>query len=432
MNPSANCPRCRAFQALTLLLAWVMLLAAPLPAQEESPEAGTEEATVVEEACLPGDQGCEPAPPEPVPQKNRQQISEDVAENTQDALSLRRLLLGRSYSFFGRVEPDYAAYFDGILEDEDGFELRRLRAGVVGVMSDKISYKGELDLTDGSNNFSDFYMQWDTDRFGSFRIGNQRVAQNLSAMTGSLSLLFMERPLPVTTFSLARRLAISNEFYFTKFGVHGVIFTKDPNNDAGKYGASLRVIVNPVRSSGGVAHLGFSLVREKMDREARYRTRPESHVTNIWLVDTGGFADVDYQNIAGVEFAGAKGALSGRIEAFASRWERAGSRENDFFGAYIEIGRFLTGQDFRYVDGKFVRPQIEAGSRAWELGFRASWVDLNDGEVRGGEQKNLGLALNFYGRRGFRAMFNVIYYDAKRDVGDEEGWFAQGRAQLSW
>jgi phosphate-selective porin len=59
-------------------------------------------------------------------------------------------------------------------------------------------------------------------------------------------------------------------------------------------------------------------------------------------------------------------------------------------------------------------------------------VDLNDRDIRGGEQKNLGLALNLYPRRNFRAMFNAIYYVAKRDDGDEEGWIAQTRIQFNW
>ncbi len=396
-------------------------------------EAGEKGSEKEESGVLqPGDHGCETSSSEHLPGENRQEISEDVLENTQNALTLKRMLLGRSYTFFGKVEPEYAAYFDGDLKDEDGFEIRRLSAGMVGVLSDTLSYKGELDLTDSTNNFSDFYLQWDSSRFGSLTIGNQRVAQNLSALTGANSLLFMERPLPVTTFSMRRRLAIGQDLFFRKFGVHAVIFTKDPNNNAGKRGASIRVIANPVRSDNGVAHVGFSLVREKIDREARYRTRPESRVTDIRLVDTGLHDDVEYQNILGVEVAGARGATSGRFEAFVSRWEREDSLENDFYGAYIEIGHFLTGQDFRYKEGKFVRPQIEEGSRAWEVGIRASWVDLNDQDIRGGEQKNLGLALNFYPRRNFRAMFNVIYYDAERDHGDEEGWIAQTRVQFNW
>ncbi len=112
-------------------------------------------------------------------------------------------------------------------------------------------------------------------------------------MTGALSLLFMERPLPVTTFSIRRRLAIGQNMFFRKFGVHAVIFTKDPNNNAGKRGASIRVITNPVRSDNGVAHVEFSFVREEMDREVRSQTRPEPNVTDILLVDTGLYDDVE-------------------------------------------------------------------------------------------------------------------------------------------
>jgi phosphate-selective porin OprO/OprP len=303
---------------------------------------------------------------------------------------------------------------------------------MVGVLTDSLSYKGELDVTDGTNNFSDLYLKWDTLKYGSFVVGNQRVAQNLSAMTGSLSQLFMERPLPVTSFSLARRLAISQDFYLKQFGIHGVLFNKDPNNDAGKFGASVRVITNPVRNDNGIAHLGFSLVREKMDQDARYSTRPESHVTDIRLVDTGNYSDVDHRNIAGVEMAGAWGSNTIRSELFASRWERSESRDNDFFGAYIEFGKLLTGQEYRYRDGKFLRPWIERGTMAWEVALRASWVDLNDGDIRGGEQKNLAFALNWYPLPKLRAMLNFIYYDAKRDAGDENGWIAQARIQLNW
>jgi phosphate-selective porin OprO/OprP len=445
-----NIPYRPAYRLLLLLLPGVLLWSALVHAQDETPVAMPARAAVVDPCppvseagekgsekdesgeFQPGDHGCETTSSERLSRENRQEISEEVLENTQNALTLKRLLLGRSYTFFGKVEPEYAAYFDGILKDEDGFEIRRFSVGMVGVLTDTLSYKGEIDLTDGFNNISDLYLRWDSSRFGSLTIGNQKVAQNLSAMTGVLSLLFMERPLPVTTFSLARRLAIGQDLYFRKFGVHAVIFTKDPNNNAGKRGVAIRVIANPVRSDSGIAHVGFSFVREEMDRAARYRTRPESHVTDIRLVDTGLYDDIEYQNILGVEVAGARGALSGRIEAFASRWEREGSVENDFYGAYIEIGHFLTGQNFRYRDGKFVRPRIEKGSRAWEVGIRASWVDLNDQDIRGGIQKNLGLALNFYPRRNFRAMFNVIYYDAERDHGDEEGWIAQTRIQFNW
>jgi phosphate-selective porin OprO/OprP len=383
-----------------------------------------------DEATL--DEKCESQHAEQHSDLSQQELTTEITENTQNALTLKRLLLGRSYKFFGRIEPEYAAYFNGILEDQDGFDLRRLRVGLVGVLSDTLSYKGELDLSDGTNNFSDLYLKWDSSRFGSFMIGNQRVAQNLSAMTSSLSVIFMERPLPVTAFSLARRLSVSQDFYFKKFGIHGVFFTKDPNNDAGKYGASVRIFANPTLNENSITHLGLSLVREKMDRDARYSTRPESHVTDIRLVDTGSYPDIRYQNIAVVEIAGARGGFTLRSEGFASQWQRNVDEDNWFYGAYLEMGYFLTGQEFRYRHGKFVTPAIARGSNALELGLRASWVDLNDRKIRGGAQTNLGVALNWYIHDKIRAQCNILYYDAQRDQGDERGWIAQTRLQIHW
>ena len=251
-----------------------------------------------------------------ISQEARRDISSMMADDTQDARTLKRLLLGRNYVFFGPVEVDGAVYSGDIPSSENDVDLRRLRVGVAGIspVHDRLSYKAEVDLTDGTNNLSDLYLQLDLKNAGSFRFGNQRVSQNLSAMTGSLSQLFMERPLPVTTLSLARRPAVSYDVSRRHYSAHGMFFTRDPNNDAGKYGWAVRLIGNPVKRIGKLGHVGVSFVSEKMDREARYRTRPESNVTDMRLVDTDLYNDVKYQNTAGLEFAGGSNSYSTRVE----------------------------------------------------------------------------------------------------------------------
>ena len=375
-------------------------------------------------------------PTQPVEQnaeeESPQSSSEEIAENLQTALSLKRLLLGRSYLFFGRIEGEAAMYSDRVFDGENGFQIRRLRVGLAGVLSDNLSYKGELDLTDTTATLSDFYLKWDTPRAGSLAVGNQRVTQNLSAMTGTLSLLFMEHPLPITTFSLARRVGVSYDQFTKRWGGHAMLFGGDVNNDAGDRGWAIRAIMTPERQNAHVTHFGLSLVREKMDGEARYRTRPESDVTDIRLVDTGQFYDVDYQNILGLEFAGARGAFSGRVELIKSWWERADDVKNDFYGAYLELGYFLTGQGFNYQRGRFMRPEIGAGAHAWEVGVRASWVDLNDRDVQGGEQLNLGLAVNWYLSRRLRLQGNLLYATTDEVAGDISSWIFQGRMQFNW
>ena len=365
--------------------------------------------------------------------QSRDDASMQVAEDNQSAHTLRTLLLGRNYVFFGRAEGDYAVYSGDIPSSENGGEVRRLRVGVAGLATflDQVSYKLEIDLTDGTNNLSDLYVQWDLSKGGVLRVGNQTVSQNLSAMTSSLSHLFMEEPLPVSAFSLSRRLAASYDNDWRRFGLHGMFFTRDPNNDAGKYGWALRMFTKPIRGPRQIGHVGLSMVSEKMDREARYRVRPESHVTDIRLVDTGLFEDVQYQHVLGLEMAGGLGSTSMKLELFRARWERDQARHNTFNGAYLEVGHFLTGQDFNYKKGKFVRPQLEPGTRAWEIGLRASWVDLNDRDVRGGEQLNVGAALNYYRRPNLRFMLNLLHFRADSVAGEDRGWVLQTRVQYS-
>lgn len=366
-----------------------------------------------------------------ISQEARRDISSMMADDTQDARTLKRLLLGRNYVFFGRVEVDGAVYTGEIPSSENDVDLRRLRVGVAGIspVHDRLSYKAEVDLTDGTNNLSDLYLQLDLINAGSFRFGNQRVSQNLSAMTGSLSQLFMERPLPVTTFSLARRLAVSYDVSRRHYSAHGMFFTRDPNNDAGKYGWAVRLIGNPIKRIGKLGHVGVSLVSEKMDDEARYRTRPESDITDLRLVDTDLYDDVRYQNTVGFELAGGSDSWSTRFELFHSRWKREDGDSNKFNGAYFELGHFLTGQDFNYKNGKFVRPDLAHGERAWETGVRLSWVDLNNRDVAGGEQVNVGLALNYYRRSDLRFMLNLLRYRTDTNAGDDRGWILQARVQ---
>lgn len=58
----------------------------------------------------------------------------------------------------------------------------------------------------------------------------------------------------MSAFSLSRRLAVGYDHDWRRFGVHSMFFTRDPNNDAGKYGWALRVFTKPIRGSDKIAH----------------------------------------------------------------------------------------------------------------------------------------------------------------------------------
>jgi phosphate-selective porin len=47
-----------------------------------------------------------------------------------------------------------------------------------------------------------------------------------------------------------------------------------------------------------------------------------------------------------------------------------------------------------------MRPKLKGKNGALELAYRLSWLDLNDRDIQGGEQRNAGLALNYFPRHG--------------------------------
>jgi phosphate-selective porin OprO/OprP len=363
---------------------------------------------------------------------NRNEASLAIAENTQDASLLRDFLQDRRVVFFGRLEGEFALYDIQALQGEDALDLRRFRVGVAGIQPwwQNLSYKFELDLGSGEVIYSSMYFNVDGGRRGMLTFGNQDVTQNLSANTGSLSQLFMEAPLPVTSFSLSQRLSISYDLSRKRSYFHAMVFGKDPNSKLGDYGVAARAVYSPYRSEKGIWHIGGSVVLENVDTFTRLSSRPESHVTDIRLLDTGNYYDVDERRAYSTEWAGASGPFTGRLELFRTDWKRTGGQNNTFRGAYWEAGYFLTGQHYRYRLGKFIRPELSGTGPAWELGFRLSWTDLNDGDVNGGEQRNAGFALNMYPRANIRGQFNLIQVNSDKKGGD--GLLVQARIQLNW
>jgi phosphate-selective porin len=58
-------------------------------------------------------------------------------------------------------------------------------------------------------------------------------------------------------------------------------------------------------------------------------------------------------------------------------------------------------------------------------------VDLTDKDVQGGEQLNLGAALNYYARPDLRFQFNLLHFRTDTIAGDDAGWILQGRLQYN-
>jgi len=339
----------------------------------------------------------------------------------------------RGLIFFGRTEFDYAHYSSGITANDSGFRIRSLRAGLAHALKNNISIKAEIDLTDGDSNFADLYVRYRHKKYGLFTAGNQRVAQTLVNQTSRISRTFMEEPLPAEAFGLGRRLALGWDMHKKKGGLHVTAFGPDLNGSIGDSGYASRVYFNPTRSRFSLFHVAASFVFENMSRKTRFFSHPESRVTDERLVDTGVFEDISEQQISALEVAGAKDSFMFRGEFFRAKWYRKTEDDPVFKGYYVQASWILTGETFKYTQGKFIRIRPQNPRGAWETAVRFSRVDLNDQSITGGEEKNLTLAVNWYAPGNqFRVMSNLIFVRTDEYAGDENPTIIQLRAQFHW
>ena len=243
----------------------------------------------------------------------------------------------------------------------------------------------------------------------------------------------MEEPLPAEAFGLGRRLALGWDLHKKKGGVHMTLFGPDLNGSIGDYGYASRIYFNPTRSRFSLFHVGASFVLENMSRKTRFFSHPESRVTSERLVDTGIFEDISLQRISALEVAGAKESFMFRGELFRARWDRSTAETPVFKGYYVQASWILSGETFKYTQGKFVRIRPQSPHGAWEAAVRFSQVDLNDQLIRGGEEKNLTIGLNWYAPANqFRVMSNLIFVRTDEHAGDESPTIFQLRAQFHW
>jgi phosphate-selective porin OprO/OprP len=389
----------------------------------------------------------EEAEPQPIPEQEREEVAAEEEEETEEPWYRRfesateyaqtipeyvPVLRGKDWIHFGRVEGEYAYFSGGILEDDSGFNFRSLRGGIIRQFSETRTVKLELDLTDGDSNWVDLWGRFKT-RFGVFTLGNQRVAQTLVNQTSRLSRTFMEVPLPADAFGLGRRLGVGWDIHRWKLGAHLTAFGKDLNDNIGKFGYGARVYVNPAKTRFGMFHIGASAVREEMDRDAQFRAYPETRVTDVRLVDTGRFTDVDDQSIFGLEIAAAKDSYSFRSEYFVAEWTRSVGADPRFHGYYLQANWVITGEAFQYAQGKFLRIRPQSPRGAWEIAARYSTINLNDLDVLGGEETNTSLALNWYGPGNqLRVQSSVIHVDTDENAGDQSTTIFQVRVQIHW
>lgn len=318
--------------------------------------------------------------------------------------------------------------------DGPAANLRQLRVYVLGTIYDAVDFKLDIDFANVCEIKDNWFRITKTALLRPFIFGNQKNPFSLEFMASLTNTTFMERALPTEAFLPGRNIGITYNkatlYERMTWAVGGFLNTgsssdlgdaRDRISEANGFNLTARVTGLPWYADQGarLLHLGLSYGHQFRDGsdsrvDVRYRTRPESYLTDDRLVDTGDLS-ADGQDVINPELAVVSGPLSFQGEyfhAFADAEE-----DLQFWGYYVYGSYFLTGEHRTYDTSRGVFSRVrpkknfnlrEGGWGALELALRYSYIDLNDEAVRGGKQRDLTAGLNWYLSPHIRLMFNCI------------------------
>lgn len=327
----------------------------------------------------------------------------------------------------GRVQADAAFYDSDKTRLGSGTELRRARLYMKGRMWRSWNYKLNYDFTGtGSSGIADAYLEYAGWKRAAFRVGHFKEPWSLEGMMSSNNLTFMERSL-AEAFRPGRNIGIgaagNGPGWTASVGLfgHGVgqVDTASPSVSEG-FGVSGRATYTPVSAAGRILHFGASLSYRHADQnhQVRFSDRPESHITDVRLVDTG-YIEADSFMLYDAEAAWVLGPFSLQGEYAGTRVYRQlpGKPDLSFDGYYLEGSWMLTGEsradayDAKNGIFKGIKPNSilgEGGIGAWQVAARFSSVNLNDADIHGGREHNVTLGLNWYPTPNIRFMADYV------------------------
>ena len=345
-------------------------------------------------------------------------------------------------SVIGRIHLDTAVHDNDDTDFSGAVLLRRAQLGVQGLLEGGWAYKSDWGFAGDAVSAQDVYLQYTGAGPGALTLGQFKVPFGLNELTGSNNIPLIERSMVNEAFSPGRQLGLGYARFGPRGGYQLMGFTRNLDDEIEgdqPVGVAARVVFNPVMQADRMLHLALAANHQGTDDNdaVRFRARPEARPGTARLVDTGdpeaaeGLDEgIEGVTITGVEAAWQQGPLS--LEA---EYMRADVRVDDdsdlvFDGFHVQGSYVLTGESRAYGGGRFGGITPAGAGGAWQLVARHSRLDLNDGDIAGGEQANTTLGLNYYASRNVRFMANYILVDQK-DSGQKPR-IALMRAQVSF
>jgi len=333
--------------------------------------------------------------------------------------------------FGGRIMADYhfADGDDGFGDElENGFEFRRARLFFSGTLYERVEFKANYDFAGQDADFKDVWIALKGSH-ATVKFGHFKEYFSLEELTSSKYLAFAERSLPVLAFVPSRNSGIGvygNRGDKIDWGI-GAFYESDDSGisaDEDNINVTGRVGFRPIYEDEGrrMLHVGVSASQKDLGAGGtfRFRARPEQHLTTRF-VNTDRF-EADSALLLGIELAGVQDRLWYSAEYISADVDSPLGGDPNFTGGYAQVGYYLTEGDhrrFKTKAGVFDRTKPnspwlkDGGMGAWEIALRYSTLDLNDGNITGGEEDNITAALNWYPNPATRMMLNYVLADVE-------------------
>jgi len=367
----------------------------------------------------------------------------DVIEPGSDRLEIKSEDGANRLRLLGRLFYDVGDFNEDVTKLDANNQVESARLGLSGTVAHDFNFLLQYELANAFRGdvpqaeLKDAWIAYSGLKSWDFRIGQFQEPFSLEELTSSRYITFIERALP-NAFVPGYHLGASVSYQGKGWQASGGYFDRSigPGSDDEGWGYAARVTAAPIHSKKRLLHLGASAAyRNPDDDTVRFRARPETGLTDERLVSTGTLTRVEDYTTEGIEAAWIHGPFSLQAEYMLNQVERSSGRDDvSFEGGYVYASWFITGESRAYSEDRGVFSRIKPKKRygAVEVALRYSMLDLNDGTVEGGTERNWTLGGNWYINKSMRLMTNAIWVNSTRRGVEDDPSILQARLQYDF
>ena len=340
----------------------------------------------------------------------------------------------------GAVQFDSYSYNDlfssrsGGATEEDTF-VRRGEVIVRSTLFDWGEVKAQYDLD--SNIWRDlYYRDVNEDESRTLTIGNQQEPMGLDYLMGNKFGTAMEKSAVASAFGSFRGAGVRihkwfnlepEEQYF-RFGgdkhayitATGGIFGQDiENSTTTDVALTGRVTAGRMQANGVGLHVGGSLSLRNGDYD---RIAPRPGMKDVDRIPLAVF-DADQQAVVALEAMTTRGPFHAQAEFYYSDY-RGGDIDGEGYGAYVQAGWFLTGEQRNYrPKWGLWAPTLYSGKSIFEVFARASYTYGDSKQSSSNSLQLFTVGGSWYWRQ-FRVSLNGLYSKVDEGINDEDSGLA--------